>query len=46
LICSELRGCAELEYKDLEPGKWSSTAGFEGLEAARPEIAEARARAG
>jgi inorganic pyrophosphatase len=31
-------------YKDLEPGKSSSTAGFEGLEAARKEIAEARAR--
>lgn len=37
---------AELEYEDLEPGKSSTTAGFEGLEAARPEIAEARARAG
>jgi inorganic pyrophosphatase len=33
-------------YKDLEPGKSSSTAGFEGLEAARTQIAEARARAG
>ena len=33
-------------YKDLEPGKSSSTAGFEGLEAARQEIADARARAG
>jgi inorganic pyrophosphatase len=33
-------------YKDLEPGKSSSTAGFEGLEAARKEIADARARAG
>ncbi len=33
-------------YKDLEPGKSSSTAGFEGLDAARKEIAEARARAG
>jgi inorganic pyrophosphatase len=32
-------------YKDLEPGKSSSTAGFEGLEAALREIAEARARA-
>jgi len=32
-------------YKDLEPGKSSSTAGFEGLEAARKQIAEARARA-
>ena len=32
-------------YKDLEPGKSSSTAGFEGLEAARDQIAEARARA-
>jgi inorganic pyrophosphatase len=31
-------------YKDLEPGKSSSTAGFEGLEAARMQIAEARAR--
>jgi inorganic pyrophosphatase len=33
-------------YKDLEPGKSSSTAGFEGLEADRREIADARARAG
>jgi hypothetical protein len=32
-------------YKDLEPGKSSSTAGFEGLEATRREIAAARARA-
>jgi inorganic pyrophosphatase len=32
-------------YKDLELGKSSSTAGFEGLDAARQEIAEARARA-
>jgi inorganic pyrophosphatase len=31
-------------YKDLEPGKSSSTTGFEGLEAARREIAEARDR--
>jgi hypothetical protein len=35
-----------LEYKDLEPGKSSTTAGFQGLEAARREIAEAGARAG
>jgi inorganic pyrophosphatase len=33
-------------YKDLEPGKSSSTAGFEGVEAALREIADARARAG
>ena len=32
-------------YKDLEPGKSSSTAGFEGLQAAHQQIAEARARA-
>jgi inorganic pyrophosphatase len=32
-------------YKDLEPGKSSSTAGFEGVEAARREIADATARA-
>jgi inorganic pyrophosphatase len=32
-------------YKDLEPGKTSSTAGFEGLAAAHRQIAEARARA-
>jgi inorganic pyrophosphatase len=32
-------------YKDLEPGKSSSTAGFEGVGAALREIAEARARA-
>jgi inorganic pyrophosphatase len=32
-------------YKDLEPGKSSSTAGFEGLDAALREIADARARA-
>jgi hypothetical protein len=37
---------AELEYMDLEPGKSSTPAGFEGLEAARREIAGARARAG
>jgi inorganic pyrophosphatase len=33
-------------YKDLEPGKSSSTAGFEELQAARKEIAEAQSRAG
>lgn len=32
-------------YKDLEPGKSSATAGFQGLDAAHQEIAEARARA-
>jgi inorganic pyrophosphatase len=32
-------------YKDLEPGKSSSTAGFEGVDAARREILDARARA-
>ena len=32
-------------YKDLEPGKSSSTAGFEGVEAALREIADSRARA-
>jgi len=30
---------------NLKPGKSSPTAGFEGLEVARPESAEARARA-
>jgi len=32
-------------YKDLEPGKSSSTAGFEGVEAARQEISDAYTRA-
>jgi inorganic pyrophosphatase len=32
-------------YKDLEPGKSSSTAGFEGVDAARKEILDAKARA-
>lgn len=32
-------------YKELEPGKFSNTKGFEGVEAARKEIAASRRRA-
>lgn len=32
-------------YKELEPGKFSDTKGFQGVEAARKEIAESRRRA-